>query len=437
MWAIRLARRFCTEAVLWYCVPLVFLAVYVNRYPVSAGSIWPHLHLLAVIYAGVALVRAALFRLIPWPEGSRLASALVVAGSLAAMLLYYGLVIIGLESWGRVISWDLIATYAPQLSELVEAIDLSAPLVLVSLGLCFLGLLWVVWAYLGHFDWIPLVMRNLSGPLFAMLVICGGAALAIEIHRFALAPWTHESEPLSLTFFPEQSTQEYQSHGIDSLRARMLMRDDDAARSSYRPNPAADRKNLILIAIDGLRPDHMGIYGYPRDTTPNLSRLARSGALRSAGAVYATCGESLCGLVSLASSKYMQQFSARPFTLQEVLQRHGYRIHMILGGDHKNFYGLSQFYGNVDSYYDGSSARGGYMNDDRLVLDRMAAFPAWDGVPVMIQFHLMSVHALGKRHNAAMKYLPAANYMVPGSRATDSIDESRRGGKAINYYDNG
>ncbi|MDX1502513.1 MAG: sulfatase [Thermoanaerobaculia bacterium] len=37
--------------------------------------------------------------------------------------------------------------------------------------------------------------------------------------------------------------------------------------------------NLILISLDTLRPDHVGAYGYERDTTPNLDALAARGAL--------------------------------------------------------------------------------------------------------------------------------------------------------------
>ncbi len=33
--------------------------------------------------------------------------------------------------------------------------------------------------------------------------------------------------------------------------------------------------NVILISIDTLRADHLGVYGYERDTSPNLDRLAR------------------------------------------------------------------------------------------------------------------------------------------------------------------
>jgi len=37
--------------------------------------------------------------------------------------------------------------------------------------------------------------------------------------------------------------------------------------------------NLILVSIDTLRADHLGVYGYARDTSPNLDRLARQSAV--------------------------------------------------------------------------------------------------------------------------------------------------------------
>ena len=33
--------------------------------------------------------------------------------------------------------------------------------------------------------------------------------------------------------------------------------------------------NVLYIDIDSLRPDHLGCYGYHRDTSPNIDRLAR------------------------------------------------------------------------------------------------------------------------------------------------------------------
>ena len=37
--------------------------------------------------------------------------------------------------------------------------------------------------------------------------------------------------------------------------------------------------NLLLISIDTLRPDHLACYGYERDTSPAIGRLARQGVL--------------------------------------------------------------------------------------------------------------------------------------------------------------
>jgi arylsulfatase len=37
--------------------------------------------------------------------------------------------------------------------------------------------------------------------------------------------------------------------------------------------------NILLIALDSLRADHLGCYGYRRDTSPNLDALARQGAV--------------------------------------------------------------------------------------------------------------------------------------------------------------
>ena len=39
------------------------------------------------------------------------------------------------------------------------------------------------------------------------------------------------------------------------------------------------RPNVILITVDALRPDHLGCYGYHRNTSPNIDKLAREGVI--------------------------------------------------------------------------------------------------------------------------------------------------------------
>ena len=49
--------------------------------------------------------------------------------------------------------------------------------------------------------------------------------------------------------------------------------------ASVRPAAAGNRLNVLLITIDTLRADHMGVYGYRRPTSPRIDALARRGVV--------------------------------------------------------------------------------------------------------------------------------------------------------------
>lgn len=428
--------RFVLDVVAWYALPVIFLFIYVLRYSVSSESVLPHLYLVTLALLGLTLVRLASFRLVPGEALARLVASAAASTLLFVMIAYYGLVLAGLESWGRVISWELIMRYFVQAPGLFDALGISLPWVAGLLVLALLALLAAAWFYLERVDWTSFAARRLPGWLFALVLLSGGAVCALGIYGFTYAHSALQSEPVSLTFFPREAAREFQGFTTEVLRTTKLDRLHDAARAAYRAKPGVSRRNVILIIVDALRPDHMGVYGYGRDTTPVLSRLARERTVRKPRAVYASCAHSACGLLSLMSSKFAHELSERPFTLQEVLKRHGYNVHAILGGDHAGFYDLKKIYGAVDSYFDGHDARERfYINDDKLVSDHLASFPPWDGTPVMFQFHLMSVHLLGTRHAAALRYTPAASYLLRAGR--DPEDPRRVGERGVNFYDNG
>lgn len=46
-----------------------------------------------------------------------------------------------------------------------------------------------------------------------------------------------------------------------------------------RATPSGRRPNVILFLVDTLRADHLGCYGYPRQTSPNFDALAKEGVL--------------------------------------------------------------------------------------------------------------------------------------------------------------
>src|SRR5437867_320578 len=45
------------------------------------------------------------------------------------------------------------------------------------------------------------------------------------------------------------------------------------------PKPAWRPLNVVLVTIDTLRADRLGCYGYPKNLTPNLDRIAGNGVL--------------------------------------------------------------------------------------------------------------------------------------------------------------
>jgi len=49
-----------------------------------------------------------------------------------------------------------------------------------------------------------------------------------------------------------------------------------AALAWLVPSLRAPRPNVVLITVDTLRADHLGCYGYERETSPKLEELCRS-----------------------------------------------------------------------------------------------------------------------------------------------------------------
>jgi glucan phosphoethanolaminetransferase (alkaline phosphatase superfamily) len=419
------------DVVAWVFVPLLFLFAYIEQHSAPIDSLLPHLRLVLVILLGAALLRIVFARTMSGTAPSQVAASLVVAMLALFLYSYYGLVLIGLQTWGQVISIDLITSYAMQLHGLADALGIPMILGTGVLGLVYVLLVVVVLAYLRRFDWTAVLIRPLDRRLSTGILLLGGVLFIAEILHFLIAPATHDAEPIGTTLFPSEWTHSIHRHAFDRLSSEQLDRAEDMERQKYRIQPAVSRKNLILIVCDALRPDHMSLYGYARDTTPHMRMLEGSGMMRKISGVRSTCGESACGLQSLVSSKFVFQFSSRSITLQQVLKLHGYRINMILGGDHTNYYGLRALYGVVDSYFDGSQAKGYFMNDDRLVLDKASSLSDWDGHPTMLQFHFMSTHVIGKRHDASMVFLPAASYGRLQLHTADNIERS------VNFYDNG
>ncbi len=100
-----------------------------------------------------------------------------------------------------------------------------------------------------------------------------------------------------------------------------------------------DKLNLIIISLDTLRADHLGSYGYERNTSPNIDRFAGESTLFQNS--FSNSNWTLPSHMSLMTSLYQTEhnvvgktnkLSTRIPTLAEVLKREGYHTAAFTSG---------------------------------------------------------------------------------------------------------
>ena len=114
-------------------------------------------------------------------------------------------------------------------------------------------------------------------------------------------------------------------------------------------------QNVILITLDTLRADHLGVYGYERATTPNLDQFAR----------HAVVFERAISQASSTRASHQSLFQSRPasaaegngLALAEVLAKHGFRTAAFTGGG--NISGKLGFARGFESYEEGDGGLAG------------------------------------------------------------------------------
>ena len=103
-----------------------------------------------------------------------------------------------------------------------------------------------------------------------------------------------------------------------------------AACGDSRPQVPTERSNLVLVTVSSLRADHLGIYGYPRNISPNLDLFGASGAVfLEALTPWPETGRAAAALLTgVDPSRSTRGEPARLIegaTLAARLREHGYR----------------------------------------------------------------------------------------------------------------
>jgi hypothetical protein len=247
------ARGVAVDLAFWYCLPLVFLVVYVGVLGQPASAVLPHLLAMALPFVVQAMLRLVLSR---WVSHARLRlaiSSLVLALLIGAMLTYYVLVLISVNFWGGVVAWPAIPTFFRQAPDISEAVGVprlaaaAAAFVLIALVLA------ACWFYLKRFDWTTSLKPSAWVKTLCAAAVC--CALWLQVASATEAPWIAQAEPLSMSLFPLAGARDIEGHRVTAEEAQARDDLEDRARAAYVPADAGSSKpNVILIVVDAMRP---------------------------------------------------------------------------------------------------------------------------------------------------------------------------------------
>jgi glucan phosphoethanolaminetransferase (alkaline phosphatase superfamily) len=377
--------------------PLLFAVWFTAHYGYSPLVVALHVVQVAAAALLLSLAGRVLFLAITPGLPTRSARLVVLLVGGAAVVFYFLVIALSTvtnEAWGWSISIDLARAFVPHLAAIVGNLPVWRGWIVVG-ALAFDAvaglLLWALW----HAS--PRIVAGLRspnvrvGPLLAMAVI--SLVFIVAARRSPSAG----AEPFTALFTaPGQLN-------VAEARARNVL-----ARRAYADTTAFTHRNVILILSDALRADRMGVYSYARQTTPFLSGLAAAGRLRKVDLAMATCPFTACGVMSTLASRDSAVLDLGALTLQDVLHDRGYRVNMIMSGDHTAWASLRMYYGtNVDFFFDGFHFTHHQLSDDRGIFEGLDSIGNAGGRPAFFYFFLTSTHTTGLKLPEFRRWTPA------------------------------
>ena len=169
------------------------------------------------------------------------------------------------------------------------------------------------------------------------------------------------------------------------------------------------KPNILLIAIDSIRADHMTCYGYAQHTTPHIDRFAQDGVLfeRTYSAhipttsAYASMLTGMdCFSNQVVALRHQGPLRSEVKTLAEILREQGYNTTSVGFKGNPSSRGFDTYieYAGWGLYAKGRSPKAQNLNDVTMPeLERLAA----DDKPWFVMLRHMDPHA---------PYLPPAPY---------------------------
>lgn len=283
------------------------------------------------------------------------------------MAAWFGLVIglvEGLALWVfRRLNWFLGSYY--YLGNSLEIIWISAGfdlLLFLSIGLILGGVGFVsrrvIFYFIGIylFVWIAcldflVILLNRWVDFYPLIVLSAGVAIWP-------ARWLMHKRNTARIFFRHSLpwVAGLAIFALVTIQGGFWLREELAVSRLPQANPVAP--NIVVIVVDALRADHLSSYGYERQTTPNIDRLASEGILFENA--IATSSWTPPSHASLFTGRYVYEHGAdlKPLdyrypTIAEDIQKLGYRTGAFLG-NYENLnrtVGLARGFQRYEDYY--------------------------------------------------------------------------------------
>ncbi|MBN2310217.1 MAG: sulfatase-like hydrolase/transferase [Candidatus Hydrogenedentes bacterium] len=400
-----------------------------------------HLAVVMPLFIATTLLLGALVCVRRLPRRLTQGLIVLVPGALsAALLLLYVLDYAGNALWGSNATLPLIMMFLPRLGQLTQALPFPVGAIgaaaVVLLALPFVPFLWYSGRILAGLEELFLPRRPFS--LFrdrrralltgvgAALIVAASCAAILGALRFPWGSW--RGEPIISLFAPMAGGPDFDGDDAGSV----------FSIGDYPTGLAFDPLNIVLIFVDSLRADHMGIHGYERDTTPVLARLLETGRLRKVAFATSNYSCSVGGAfatVASTTAAYPGRDTGPFCTIHHLLREQGYMVRFILSDCGNTYPGLEAMYTyNLDQYADGTSSEQFPIGDDRSIVENLNAVPAYAGTPTFFYLWLMSAHYVGVHLPEYERYTPAKSERPSYNFRHDSEEEHRA---LLNRYDNG
>jgi arylsulfatase A-like enzyme len=163
-----------------------------------------------------------------------------------------------------------------------------------------------------------------------------------------------------------------------------------------------ERPNIVLIVVDTLRKDHLGCYGYDRQTSPNIDRLTDSSIVYENA--FSQAPWTLPAMAALLTSRYPSDLGIQGFNkripdseifLPELLAAHGYATHAVVSHDFVGAkWGFDQGFDSFESFAGGHRT----ISSEKVTQAALRIVDRFDEGPTFLFVHYFDPHFLYIEH---------------------------------------